>query len=44
LNKNIGLCYLPTPHAGIGCVIQVLIRGQQVDVVTALTFFYKRPK
>jgi aminomethyltransferase len=44
LNKNIGLCYLPTFHAQIGRAIQVLIRNQAVDAVTAATPFYQRAK
>jgi len=44
LNKNIGLCYLPTSHCELGSTIQVQIRGQLVDAVTVATPFYKRAK
>jgi aminomethyltransferase len=44
LNKNIGLCYLPTEHALPGKSIQVIIRNQPVDAVTVETPFYKRAK
>jgi aminomethyltransferase len=42
LNKNIGLCYLPTAQARIGRAISILVRGQLVDAVTVPTPFYKR--
>jgi aminomethyltransferase len=42
LNKNIGLCYLPTAQAQIGRAISILVRGQLVDAVTVPTPFYKR--
>ena len=44
LNKNIGLCYLPTAQAKPGVPIQVMIRNQPVDAVTVETPFYKRAK
>lgn len=44
LNKNIGLCYLPADEARVGRQIQVMIRNQPVDAVTAETPFYKRAK
>ena len=44
LNKNIGLCYLPTERAVPGVDIQVLIRNTPVEAVTVATPFYKRPK
>jgi aminomethyltransferase len=44
LNKNIGLCYLPTSHAVIGRTVHVLIRGQLVEAVTVPTPFYKRER
>ncbi len=44
LNKNIGLCYLPTTQAEPGRSIQVMVRGQAVDAVTVPTPFYKRTK
>jgi aminomethyltransferase len=42
LNKNIGLCYLPTEEAQPGRSIQIVIRSQPVDAVTVGTPFYKR--
>ncbi len=45
LDKNIGLCYLPAKSlSGPGRPIQILIRNQLVDAVTAPTPFYKRPR
>ena len=44
LNKNIGLCYLPSAQAEIGRSIQVIVRGQPVDAITVATPFYKRGK
>ncbi|HYL38814.1 MAG TPA: glycine cleavage system aminomethyltransferase GcvT [Bryobacteraceae bacterium] len=44
LNKNIGLCYLPTDRAKHGERIQIMIRNQAVDAVTVPTPFYKRAK
>jgi aminomethyltransferase len=44
LNRNIGLCYLPTEHAVPGKTIQIMIRNQPVDAVTVETPFYKRAK
>lgn len=44
LNKNIGLCYLPTDRALPGQAIQIIIRNQPVDAVTVPTPFYKRAK
>jgi aminomethyltransferase len=44
LNRNIGLCYLPTEQARPGLPIQVMIRNQPVDAVTVETPFYKRAK
>ena len=44
LNKNIGLCYLPSTYAEAGCRIEVIIRGQAVDAVTVPTPFYKRTR
>jgi aminomethyltransferase len=44
LNKNIGLCYLPTRDAEIGRTIQVIVRNQPVEAVTVPTPFYKRAK
>jgi len=42
LNKNIGLCYLPTEEAQPGKSIQIVIRNTPVDAVTVETPFYKR--
>ena len=44
LNKNIGLCYLPTEQAVPETSIQIMIRNQPVDAVTVETPFYKRAK
>lgn len=44
LNKNIGLCYLPTDRAKPGQAIQIIIRNQPVDAITVPTPFYKRAK
>jgi aminomethyltransferase len=44
LNKNIGLCYLPSDRAKPGQRIQILIRNQPVEAVTVATPFYKRAK
>jgi aminomethyltransferase len=44
LNKNIGLCYLPSGQAEIGRTIHVMVRGQPVEAVTVPTPFYKRAK
>jgi aminomethyltransferase len=42
LNKNIGLCYLPSAQAQPGRTIGILVRGQPVEAVTVSTPFYKR--
>jgi aminomethyltransferase len=44
LNKNIGLCYLPSDAAEAGRRIQIMIRNQPVDAITVPTPFYKRAK
>jgi len=44
LNKNIGLCYLPTAHSKPGQRIEIMIRNQPVEAVTVPTPFYKRAK
>jgi aminomethyltransferase len=44
LNKNIGLCYLPTEQSVPGTNIQIMIRNLPVDAVTVETPFYKRAK
>ena len=44
LNKNIGMCYLPSTQAEVGRAIQVMVRGQAVDAVTVPLPFYKRTK
>jgi aminomethyltransferase len=44
LNKNIGLCYLPSAQAEIGRTIHVMVRNQPVEAVTVPTPFYKREK
>jgi aminomethyltransferase len=44
LNRNIGLCYLPTELATLGRRIEVLVRGQAVEAITVATPFYKRER
>ncbi len=44
LNKNIGLCYLPSERAVPGQPIQIMIRNQPVEAVVAPTPFYQRAK
>jgi aminomethyltransferase len=44
LNKNIGLCYLPTGKAGSDVPIQVIIRNAPVEAITVPAPFYKRAK
>jgi len=44
LNRNIGLCYLPVDRAKPGTRIQIMIRNQPVEAITAATPFYKRAK
>ncbi len=44
LNRNIGMCYLPADRATPDQTIQIMIRNQPVDAVTAATPFYKRAK
>jgi aminomethyltransferase len=44
LNKNIGLCYLPTEAATTGRKIEIMVRNQPVEAATVPTPFYKRPK
>jgi aminomethyltransferase len=43
LQKNIGLCYLPAPHAAVGTPFHVDIRGRRVAARIVPTPFYKRP-
>ena len=44
LQKNIGLCYLPTPRAATGTPFHVDIRGRRVAAKVVPTPFYKRPR
>jgi aminomethyltransferase len=44
VNKNIGLCYVPTEFAKIGQTIQVVVRNQPVEAEVVETPFYKRSK
>ena len=44
LNKNIGLCYLPSEKAIPGVTIQVMVRNSPVEATTVPTPFYKRAK
>ena len=40
--KNLGLCYVPADKAAPGNIIQIMVRNQPVEAVTASTPFYKR--
>jgi aminomethyltransferase len=42
LNKNIGLCYLPSDKAIPGVPIEVIVRNSPVEAQTVTTPFYKR--
>jgi aminomethyltransferase len=42
LQKNIGLCYLPTPRAAVGTEFDVDVRGRRVKAKVVPTPFYKR--
>jgi aminomethyltransferase len=42
VQKNIGLCYLPTRSAAIGTAFHVDIRGKKVEARVVPTPFYKR--
>jgi aminomethyltransferase len=44
VQKNIGLCYLPTARAEVGTEILVEIREKKVAARVVPTPFYKRPK
>ena len=44
LNKNIGMCYLPSHLADAGRGIEVMVRGRGVEAVTIPIPFYKRAK
>ncbi len=44
LQKNIGLCYLPTPRAAVGTAFDVEVRGRRVAARVVPTPFYKRPR
>jgi aminomethyltransferase len=44
LKRNIGLCYLPTPRAGVGTTFDVEIRERPVAARVVPTPFYKRPR
>jgi aminomethyltransferase len=44
LKKNIALAYVPPEKAGIGTVLNVEIRGQEVKAKVVPTPFYKRPR
>jgi aminomethyltransferase len=44
LKKNIALAYVPPPHATIGSIVQVEVRGQGVKAHVVPTPFYKRPR
>jgi aminomethyltransferase len=42
LQKNIGLCYLPTAHAAVGTDLEIDVRGRPVSARVVPTPFYKR--
>jgi len=44
LNKNIGMCYLPSHLAEPGNAIDILVRGRAVEAVTIPLPFYKRAR
>jgi aminomethyltransferase len=44
LNKNIGLCYLPTALAQTGRTIHIMVRGVPISAVTVPTPFVNRRK
>jgi aminomethyltransferase len=44
LQKNIGLCYLPSALAGVGTDFDVEVRGRRVAARVVPTPFYRRPR
>lgn len=44
LQKNIGLCYLPSARAAVGTGFAVDVRGRRVAAQVVPTPFYKRPR
>jgi aminomethyltransferase len=44
LQKNIGLCYLPTARATVGTEFEVDVRGRRVKAKVVPTPFYKRAR
>ena len=44
LQKNIGLCYLPTGRSAAGTAVAIDIRGRNVAARVVPTPFYKRSK
>ena len=42
LQKNIGLCYVPTAHAAVGTDLEIDVRGRPVSARVVPTPFYKR--
>jgi len=44
LQKNIGLCYLPSARAAVGTEFDVDVRGRKVKAKVVPTPFYKRPR
>jgi aminomethyltransferase len=44
LNKNIGMCYLPSALAQVGRTIHIMVRGVPVPAVAVPYPFYKRAK
>ena len=44
LQKNIGLCYLPSARAAEGTEFDVDVRGRRLPARVVPTPFYKRPR
>jgi aminomethyltransferase len=44
LQKNIGLCYLPSSRCAVGTEFDVDVRGRRVAARVVPTPFYRRPK
>jgi aminomethyltransferase len=44
LNKNIGLCYLPSDRTAIGSPIEIMIRNQPAGATIVSSPFYKRER
>jgi len=44
LNKNIGMCFLPTAEAGPGRALEIMVRGRAVEAATIPLPFYQRAR